>query len=441
MKFSVLALFLSLVSLSFGVPRVGFGPGMQDWGYVTVRPGAHMFYWLYYTTTRVAQYSERPLVIWLQGGPGASGVGYGNFAEIGPLDYYGRPRNSTWVRNYNVLFIDNPVGTGWSYVDSNNLLTRTNTEIARDLVEFMRHFYAQNPEFEKSPLHIFSESYGGKMAAEFGLLLQQEIDNKSINCNLVSVGLGNSWMSPIDSVLSWAPFLLETGYVDIDGYNRVQASALATKAAVDAGQWTLATNLWGATEGVILRETGGIDFYNILTPIRRSAVARQLLKLKDPRYLAEHLGQLTEFAEEDEDEMVAKIMNGPVKEKLGVNRTWTMSSSPVFNAQTGDFMKPVVDIVARLLDETQVKVIVFTGQLDLIVATPGTVAWINNMQWSGLESYKNSRRETIVVDGYIEGYLRKHENFYVYWINRAGHMSPADNPKLLDVVLKDIAGF
>lgn len=34
----------------------------------------------------------------LQGGPGASGCGYGNFEEIGPLDKAMKPRNTTWVQ-------------------------------------------------------------------------------------------------------------------------------------------------------------------------------------------------------------------------------------------------------------------------------------------------------------------------------------------------------
>ncbi|ENN80350.1 hypothetical protein YQE_03231, partial [Dendroctonus ponderosae] len=45
--------------------RVGFGPNEQDWGYVTVREKAHMFWWLHYTTA-TGDYVQRPLVIWLQ---------------------------------------------------------------------------------------------------------------------------------------------------------------------------------------------------------------------------------------------------------------------------------------------------------------------------------------------------------------------------------------
>ena len=37
----------------------------EKWGYVDVRPGAHMFWWLYYTS-HSSGYSNRPLIIWLQ---------------------------------------------------------------------------------------------------------------------------------------------------------------------------------------------------------------------------------------------------------------------------------------------------------------------------------------------------------------------------------------
>ena len=188
--------------------KTGYGPGQQDWGFVDVRKGAHMFYWLYYTTADVANYTQRPLAIWLQGGPGASSTGYGNFEELGPVDIYGNYRNWTWVKDMNVLFIDNPVGSGFSYADNILQLTSNNKQIALDLVEFMKGFYSIHPEFETVPLHIFCESYGGKMAPEFALELYYAIQRKEIKSNLTSVALGDPWTSPIDSVLAWAPLLL-----------------------------------------------------------------------------------------------------------------------------------------------------------------------------------------------------------------------------------------
>ena len=57
----------------------------EKWGYVTVRKSAHMFWWMYGAQSKSAR-DGLPLVIWLQGGPGASSTGFGNFMEIGPLD-------------------------------------------------------------------------------------------------------------------------------------------------------------------------------------------------------------------------------------------------------------------------------------------------------------------------------------------------------------------
>lgn len=132
-----------------------------------------MFWWLYHTTAPVNSSTERPLALWLQGGPGASSTGYGNFEELGPVDVNLKARNFTWVKDMNVLFVDNPVGTGFSYVDEYSALTRTNQEIAEDLVTFLRGFYKAHPEFATVPLYITSESYGGKMAIDFALLLDK----------------------------------------------------------------------------------------------------------------------------------------------------------------------------------------------------------------------------------------------------------------------------
>jgi len=61
--------------------------------------------------------------MWLQGGPGGSSTGFGNFEELGPLTVELKPRNTTWLRAANVLFVDNPVGTGFSYVTDKSAYT------------------------------------------------------------------------------------------------------------------------------------------------------------------------------------------------------------------------------------------------------------------------------------------------------------------------------
>lgn len=89
----------------------------ETWGYVEVRENAHMFWWLYGAqTSNSSERVNKPLIMWLQGGPGGSSTGFGNFEELGPLTVELKPRNTSWIQAANVLFVDNPVGSGFSYV-------------------------------------------------------------------------------------------------------------------------------------------------------------------------------------------------------------------------------------------------------------------------------------------------------------------------------------
>ena len=57
-----------------------------------------------------------PLLLWLNGGPGCSSL-FGLFTENGPYFVPSglRPvsRNISWTKHFNMLYIDQPVGTGF----------------------------------------------------------------------------------------------------------------------------------------------------------------------------------------------------------------------------------------------------------------------------------------------------------------------------------------
>ena len=88
------------------------------------------------------------MVVPIQGGPGGSSTGFGNFEEIGPLDVSLNPRSTTWVKAANVLFVDNPVGTGYSYVDEDSAYTTNVDEIARDLLTLFEAFLKGHTVFQ-----------------------------------------------------------------------------------------------------------------------------------------------------------------------------------------------------------------------------------------------------------------------------------------------------
>lgn len=169
-------------------------------------------------------------------------------------------------------------------MENKTLLTKNNAEVADDLLTFTKEFYRLNPEFKNTSLHIYAESYGGKMAPEFAYVLHKAIQNGDIDVKLESVGIVAPWVSPIDSVLSWPGFLLNMGFIDTKGYNEVHSAALKTEQILNAELFEEATWQWGQTENVIVEQTLGIDFYNVLFKQNfKSTQSRLAMFAKDVR--------------------------------------------------------------------------------------------------------------------------------------------------------------
>ncbi|XP_041941959.1 retinoid-inducible serine carboxypeptidase [Alosa sapidissima] len=423
---------LLLVFLSAGGGLAGpVSKGKETWGYVDVREGAHMFWWLYYANNPATSYTELPLVMWLQGGPGASSTGFGNFEEIGPLDRELDERDTTWIQAASVLFVDNPVGTGFSYTDTQDALTKDVATVASDMLVLLKEFFSKKEEFQNIPFFIFSESYGGKMAAAISLELAKAISQGDVKCNFAGVALGDSWISPLDSVLTWGPYLYSTSLLDDAGLTEVGNAAEAVKRAVTDGEWVKATELWSILENIVEQNTNGVNFYNILgqeDDDDDDSVKSSLKSSLKEDYLAalakRHIRPL-------HSESLGELMNGKIRKKLGIiprNVTWGGQAEAVFASMSGDFMKPVIDVVDELL-EAGVNVTVYNGQLDLIVDTIGQENWVKSLKWPGIQNFtqmKWTAMDEPDSPGVTGAFFKTHKNFAFYWILKAGHMIPSD---------------
>jgi serine carboxypeptidase 1 len=431
MRFPVL-----LAALAASAPAAHALLPDEQWGFVDVRPGAHMFWWLYGSS---ASRASAPIVLWLQGGPGAGGSGYGNFGEMGPLDINQQPRNTTWLSAASLLFVDNPVGAGYSYVDSPALIPRNNTAIAADLVALVTAFVAALPDASTLPFYIVCESYGGKMGVQAAVALAAAVSAGTLKLNLRGVAAGDSWISGIDYVDTWAPFLRATSLMTAQAKSTIVDPLVATAdAAVAAGNWAAATNAWGAVEGGIDQATPpGINFYNILnwsceplcaaTPARMSAAALALAPAGVDhgmlqRLFARHVAPL-------QADPVAALMNGPIKAKLGLpgNVVWGSQSDQVFSTLSADFMRPVVDVVDAALAANKFDVIVYEGQVDLICGSMGAEAWMQKLTWPGMPGFYGAPKTPFYVDGDSvdpAGFAISSGPLSMYYILKAGHMVP-----------------
>ncbi|KAK9265757.1 hypothetical protein L1049_011848 [Liquidambar formosana] len=179
-----------------GQPRnVGF---TQYSGYVTVNKqvGRALFYWLVESPASRGPES-RPLVLWLNGGPGCSSVAYGAAEEIGPFRI--RPDGKTLYRNpyawnnlANVLFLESPAGVGFSYSNvSLDYYTAGDQRTAEDSYTFLVNWFERFPQYKHRDFYIAGESYAGHYVPQLSQIVYQRnkgIQNSTINFKGFLVG-------------------------------------------------------------------------------------------------------------------------------------------------------------------------------------------------------------------------------------------------------------
>uniref|UniRef100_A0A8D1I0C8 Carboxypeptidase n=1 Tax=Sus scrofa TaxID=9823 RepID=A0A8D1I0C8_PIG len=421
-------LLLLLLGLSTGaVLNWSTEEGKEAWDYVTVRKDAHMFWWLYYATNPCKNFTELPLVMWLQGGPGGSSTGFGNFEEIGPLDSDLKPRRTTWLQAASLLFVDNPVGTGFSYVNRSNAYAKDLATVASDMMVLLKTFFDRHKEFQTIPFYIFSESYGGKMAAGIALELHKAIQLQPVKQCSIGVATTFYWLQSLNSVVSWGPYLYSMSLLDDQGLAEVSQVAEQVLDAINKGLYREATDLWGKAEMVVEQNTDGVNFYNILTKSSPMSAVESSLEFTQShlvRLFQRHVRHLQQNA-------LSQLMNGPIRKKLKIipeDCFWGGQATNVFLNMEGDFMKPVISIVDELL-EAGVNVTVYNGQLDLIVDTMGQEAWLRKLKWAELPKFNQLRWKPLYSDpksSETSAFVKSYKNLAFYWILRAGHMVPSD---------------
>uniref|UniRef100_A0A182SH40 Carboxypeptidase n=1 Tax=Anopheles maculatus TaxID=74869 RepID=A0A182SH40_9DIPT len=170
-----------------------------------------------------------------------------------------KPRVNSWVKDYNVLFVDSPVGSGFSYVEDHSLLARNSTTVN------FYHTISSTTTFDwesNVSLYIASESYGGRIAVEFAYALAQEIQAGVMHCKLAGLFLGSAWLSPIDSIAAWPKFLLGLGYLDEAGRKRIEQRVATVREKLTQQQLDVAMDGWHGLQQAIIQETKGINCYN-----------------------------------------------------------------------------------------------------------------------------------------------------------------------------------
>ncbi|KAK7348022.1 hypothetical protein VNO80_22570 [Phaseolus coccineus] len=166
-------------------------------GYITVNEnhGRALFYWFFEAQSEP---SKKPLLLWLNGGPGCSSIGYGAVVEIGPLmvDKNGEGlhfNKYSWNQEANLLFVESPVGVGFSYTNTSSDTILEDNFVAEDAYNFLVNWLERFPQFKSRDFFISGESYGGHYIPQLAELIfdRNKDSNKYPFINLKGFIVGN----------------------------------------------------------------------------------------------------------------------------------------------------------------------------------------------------------------------------------------------------------
>jgi len=235
--FKALAIFAATVYANSNVDdTTGIFPGEDQWKTGTVSIDNHdddIFYWMF--QSRQETHATDPLVLWLTGGPGcASEVAL--FYENGPYQFNEdstlRVNPNSWNAVSNLLYVDQPIGTGFSKGGVHD--AKTEVEVAEDMAIMLRGFVEQNPEFAGRDFYITGESYAGHYVPAISHYLLNEATD--VNLTLKGIAIGNGLTDPFAQYPAYATFSYENNLISrkwedvmVGGFKACQALIYETQ--------------------------------------------------------------------------------------------------------------------------------------------------------------------------------------------------------------------
>lgn len=397
-------------------------------GHIEVTPehNGNMFFW-HFQNKHIA--NKQRTVIWLNGGPGCSSMD-GALMEIGPYrlkdDHTLVYNEGSWNEFANIMFVDNPVGTGFSYVDTDSYVHELD-EMANQFVTFLEKWFTLFPEYEHDDLYFAGESYAGQYIPYIAkaILDRNKKGSTEHKWNLMGLLIGNGWISPKEQYEAYLQFGYARGIVQ-------KGSDIANKLEVQHRicQKELAVN-----------------------EVDRSsceAVLQEMLRLTAKAGPGGKMQCYNMYDIRLQDEFPACGMNWPpdltsvtpylrrrdVTDALHVNPAkntgWHECDGAVGTQFRVTKSRPSVELLPDILKE--VPIILFSGAEDLICSHLGTESLISNMAWNDGRGFELSPgtwapRRAWTFEGEEAGFWQSARNLTYVLFNNSSHMVPFDYPR------------
>ncbi|TVU48108.1 hypothetical protein EJB05_07731 [Eragrostis curvula] len=381
-------------------------------GYINVdeKGGRNLFY---YFVEATADPAKSPLILWLNGGPGCSSFGIGAFQEVGPfrVDTDGKTlckNKYAWNTVGNVLFVESPVGTGFSYsVNTEVYKTIGDNMTTGDTYTFLLKWMERFPEYKGRDFFIVGESYAGHYVPEITTTI---LAAKNPEFNLKGIIIGNGILELKEEQRTMYDYMWQRAFISDSAHTLIAQSC---KDADDASP------LCNAAETAAEKQLGNIDWLNIYAPTCHD------------RKVMPTGSNCVDVAHPCAEFFVKAYMNSPqVKAAIhafpGLKEPWQRCARGRYDLfHFGDSPKSMLPHLKTIIG-SGIRVWIFSGDMDSVVPVTATRHSVEKL---GLPVAADWRPWTADASGQVAGYVVEYKGLMFATVRGSGHMVPIDQPE------------
>lgn len=390
-----------------------------------------LFFWFF--ESRNAPSSD-PLVLWLTGGPGCSSM-LATLAENGPCTVSSDGKTTvnnpnSWNTKANVLWVDQPAGTGFSVGSNSGHMYESIVE--DQMYGFLQAWFQHFTQYQKLDFFVTGESYGGHYVPSVSHRVWQGNQRKEgLPINLKGLAVGNGLTDPLEQY-KWYPEMALNGGKSEGGTAPGvvdAATAQQMQSQVEPCIAKIAQCTSNATYDACV-EAQSFCNQAFIGPYQETGmnVYDQRIKCKVP-------GLCYDFSMD-----TAWLNSAQVQKELGVSKKWESCNYAV-NAQfQGDWMLRYDTKLINLLG-SGIRVLIYAGDCDFICNWLGNKHWTLKLDWPHNDAFNKAEDKPYMVNSKEAGRLRTSNGFSFMQVYQAGHMVPMDQPEVaLQMINQFISG-
>ncbi|KAL0004887.1 hypothetical protein SO802_012448 [Lithocarpus litseifolius] len=398
-------------------------------GYVKLQPQHQkaLFYWFFEAQEAP---SHKPLVLWLNGGPGCSSVAYGAAQELGPflVQLNGIKLNLnkfSWNKVANILFLEAPVGVGFSYTNKSKDLHMLGDRVtADDSHAFLIGWFKRFPNFKSNDFYLAGESYAGHYVPQLANLIYERNKGagKNLYINLNGFMIGNAVINDATDLSGMFEYAWSHAIISDKLYDDIGKEC-------DFRSDNQTRNCGNHIRG-FLEAYSAIDIYNIYAPICLNSLSRTSPKLVvAPRLITQHnlWHELPSGYDPCTEDYVEKYFNREdVQRALHANVTklpypYTTCSGVI--SGWNDSADTVLPIIRKLLN-AGLRIWIYSGDTDGRVPVTSTRFSVNKLGLKIKEEWRAWFHKTQVA-GWVQTY---EGGLTLATVRGAGHQVPVFAP-------------